>query len=191
MGVDEVGRGCLAGAVYAAAVILDAQFEYQHYQDSKLVSAERRRQLANEIKSQHRTSLGFASVDEIRDLNILRASLLAMKRAVEGLKVKSAVVLVDGIHQIPGLSSKFEQVTLIKGDQRVRAIAAASIAAKVARDEEMLELSKKYPHYGFEIHKGYGTAMHRSKIKEHGPCPEHRCLFKGVKEFWPSAGALG
>lgn len=182
IGVDEVGRGCLAGPVYAAAVIIRQDFPYQHFTDSKVLSAKRREELSLEIKSHHMAALGFASVDEIEKINILQASLLAMKRAIENLGVKSGHVLVDGHQKIPGLPMGLAQSTLIKGDLRAEPVAAASIVAKVARDFLMVQLDEKYPGYGFAKHKGYGTSDHREAIAQLGPTDQHRRLFAGVKE---------
>ena len=180
IGVDEVGRGCLAGPVYAAAVILtpDTKLEFT---DSKLLSAKRREELSTEIHAQFKVSIAFATVAEIEKLNILHASLLAMKRAVEALKVETGHVLVDGHMSIPGLRG-FLQSPIVKGDLRAQPVAAASIVAKVARDKWMHELDEKYPGYGFAEHKGYATESHRRAIQELGPCTEHRALFAGVRE---------
>lgn len=191
IGVDEVGRGCLAGAVYAAAVVLNLDEPTDHFKDSKTLTTDRRRNLCDELLRKHLVGVGCASVKEIEQLNILQASLLAMKRAVLKLGLLKGTVLVDGVHPIPSLGGLFHQITLIKGDQRAQPVAAASIVAKVTRDEEMVQLSKEFPEYGFEVHKGYGTPMHRARIEQHGPCSEHRALFKGVKEFWPNARSLG
>lgn len=183
IGVDEVGRGCLAGPVYAAAVSLDNDLISNVLTDSKLLSEKRREELAEVIKAHHRWSLGFASVEEIDQLNILNAALLAMRRAVEGLGLSSGHVLVDGNKKIPGLSPQWLQTTIVKGDLRVAPISAASIIAKVARDHLMKELGREYPAYGFEIHKGYSTAQHKGAIESVGPCIIHRRTFSGVKEY--------
>lgn len=182
IGVDEVGRGCLAGPVYAAAVILTETLDCSHFVDSKILSEKRREVLSIEIESQHRTSLGFATVEEINTLNIFHASLLAMKRAVEGLRVKRGHILVDGKFPIPGLHG-FAQTCLVKGDMRAEPVAAASICAKVARDRLLVQLGEKFPLYGFEKHKGYSTKEHKQAIKKVGPCLHHRSTFAGVKEF--------
>lgn len=184
IGVDEVGRGCLAGPVYAAAVIFKSDALNEDVTDSKLISEERREELAELIFKEHHVGIGFASVEEIDELNILQASLLAMKRAVEALGVKGGHVLIDGNMKIPNLTG-FEQTTIVKGDLRAPPISAASIVAKVTRDRIMKELSGKYPQYGFEAHKGYSTAVHMESIQTHGPCDLHRKSFSGVKEFVP------
>lgn len=182
IGVDEVGRGCLAGSVYAAAVILDESKCLDEFTDSKLISAPRREELAEQIKREHRVAVAFASVSEIDKLNIFQASLLAMWRAVLALKQDTGHVLVDGKFTIPHLKS-FPQTAVIKGDLRVKAIAAASIVAKVARDSEMITMAKRYPDYGFENHKGYSTVFHKEAIKKWGVLKIHRRTFMGVKEY--------
>lgn len=182
IGVDEVGRGCLAGPVYASAVILQSDELNDLVTDSKLLSENRREELAEIILKNHLVGIGTASVQEIDELNILQASLLAMRRAVAKLKVKSGHVLVDGNQKIPGLTG-FEQTTVIKGDLRVAPISAASIVAKVARDRLMKDLGVEFPVYGFEEHKGYSTPGHKQSIVLHGPCRWHRRSFSGVKEF--------
>lgn len=183
IGVDEVGRGCLAGRVYAAAVILPQDFTQTEITDSKLIPEERRTVIALEIRQVAQVCVAFAEVEEIDEINILKASLLAMKRAVDGLGVKSGTVLVDGNQKIPQLSKDFEQITIIKGDLRAKAIGAASIVAKVERDQEMIKLAQTYPNYGFEKHKGYASESHRKAIQEFGPSPIHRKTFGCVKEF--------
>lgn len=182
IGVDEVGRGCLAGPVYAAACIINPENEWQHYTDSKKLTANRRAVLSEEIEVNHRVGIGFATVEEITKLNILNAALLAMKRAILKLDVDTAHVLVDGTQKIPNLEG-YEQTTLVKGDLRAAPVAAASIVAKVTRDNVLEDLSKIYPGYGFEKHKGYGTPVHKTFIRDLGPCPEHRPTFAGVKEY--------
>jgi ribonuclease HII len=186
IGVDEVGRGCLAGPVYAAAVsfksdILSDALSSQ-VTDSKLLSEKRREELAKEILARHRVGIAFATVEEIDELNILQASLLAMKRAVEKLEAKAAHLLIDGNQKIPRMPAKYQQTTIVKGDLRVALISAASIVAKVTRDQLMKDLSLQYPHYGFEAHKGYSTVIHKTRIAKHGPCIHHRKTFAGVKE---------
>lgn len=182
IGVDEVGRGCLAGSVYAAAVILDPTKDLSEYTDSKRISAIRRTELAARIHLEHKVSVGIATVSEIFKLNIFQASLLAMWRAVQGLKQMQGHVLVDGKFSVPRLEG-FQQIPLIKGDLRAKPIAAASIVAKVARDEEMVRLGEKYPEYGFHTHKGYSTPAHKEAIKRWGVLPIHRRAFAGVKEY--------
>lgn len=181
-GVDEVGRGCLAGPVFSAAVIIGPDFNITGITDSKLIKPETRHKLALEIKDKALAwALGVGSVEEIEKYNILRASLLSMKRAVENLKLKPGLVVVDGREEIPQLS--IPQKTFIKGDLRCLPISCASIVAKVARDELMEALEKEYPGYQLSTHKGYATAKHRELIKKLGPAPIHRKSFGGVKEF--------
>lgn len=183
IGVDEVGRGCLAGPVYAAAVSFNSDILSDLVTDSKLISEKRRNELAKEILAHHQVGLGFATVEEIDELNILQASLLAMKRAVETLGASQGHLLIDGNKKIPGMSKSFLQTTIVKGDLRVALISAASIVAKVTRDNLMKELGLQYPHYGFEVHKGYSTVIHKTSIAAHGPCIVHRKSFSGVKEY--------
>lgn len=183
IGVDEVGRGCLAGPVYAAAVILDHTRPFRHYTDSKLLSAARREILAKEILENHQVGIGFATVQEIDQINILQASLLAMARAVAQLKTQMGHLIVDGNQKIPQYL-KWQQTTVIKGDLRAEPIAAASIVAKVTRDKLMMKMDETFPLYGFKKHKGYSTVVHKKAIEIHGPCPEHRLTFAGVKEFY-------
>jgi len=185
IGVDEVGRGCLAGPVYAAAVILPEPLNILGLTDSKKLSGKRRSELALLIHEHCQVSLGFATVAEIDNLNILQASLLAMKRAIEGLKINTAHVIVDGNQKVPGLSML--QTTVIKGDLRAEPIAAASIVAKVFRDELMQSLSVKYPEYGLGEHKGYGTLSHKQAIAKWGPQEFHRKSFAGVREHLGTA----
>lgn len=182
IGIDEVGRGCLAGPVFAAAVFFQNNECITQLTDSKLLSEARREELALQIHAHHRVSIAFADVDEIDDTNILKASLLAMKRAVEGLKVQIGHLLIDGNQKIPGLLN-WSQTTVVKGDLRVPQISAASIVAKVHRDRIMKNYSEKFPGYGFEVHKGYGTEKHRTALAELGPCSLHRKTFSGVKEL--------
>lgn len=182
IGVDEVGRGCLAGPVYAAAIIFRSEALVSLVTDSKLLSEERREELAALIFREHHVGIGSASVEEIDEINILQASLLAMKRAIENLNVKTGHVLVDGNMKIPGLKG-FDQTTFVKGDLRVAPISAASIVAKVTRDRLMKDMGVKYPVYGFEAHKGYSTPVHKENIVTHGPCEVHRKSFAGVKEY--------
>lgn len=181
IGVDEVGRGCLAGPVYAAAVIIPDGFDLRGLTDSKKISEKKRIELSKRIHDCCQVGIGFASVEEIGEINILWASLLAMKRAVEKLDVKKAYVLVDGNRKIPKI--KWPQETLVKGDFRAEPVAAASIVAKVFRDNLMTELGMKHPGYGLEKHKGYGTPIHKKAIKDLGPLPIHRSTFAGVREY--------
>ncbi|MCB0391443.1 MAG: ribonuclease HII [Bdellovibrionales bacterium] len=187
IGVDEVGRGCLAGPVYAAAVIINSHNEHSCYSDSKTLTEKRREVLSKHIQQHHLWSIGFATIEEISRLNILHAALLAMKRAVEGLGVNKGHVIVDGNKKISDLPATFNQTTLIKGDLRATPVAAASIVAKVARDQWMAEQAQEFPVYQFEKHKGYSTALHKELIAEHGPCRLHRPTFRGVKEFLPQS----
>lgn len=183
IGVDEVGRGCLAGPVYAAAVSFNSDILSDLVTDSKLLSEKRRTELAIEIQKHHRVGIGFATVEEIDELNILQASLLAMKRAIEQMGATKGHLLIDGNQKIPNMSTSFKQTTVVKGDLRVSLISAASIVAKVTRDELMKNLGVEFPQYGFEAHKGYSTVVHKKSIAEHGPCIWHRRSFSGVKEY--------
>lgn len=187
VGVDEVGRGCLAGPVVAAAVILSKPSKKLFF-DSKVLTEARREELFEIIKRDHSWAVGFASVVEIDRINIFHASHLAMRRAVNALQVKNGHVLVDGKFKIPYLRGML-QTALIKGDSRAEPVSAASIVAKVTRDRLMKELAGKFPHYGFEIHKGYATEFHREALKKHGPCKHHRRNFNGV-EFAEAEGEL-
>jgi ribonuclease HII len=177
-GVDEAGRGPLAGPVVAAAVILDDQRPIQGLADSKVLTARRREQLYDEIRAKALCcSIAQASVEEIDEINILQATMLAMRRAVEGLRLKPTKVLVDG-NRLPVLDMLAEAI--VKGDSKVPAISAASILAKVTRDRWCAELDAQYPQYGFAGHKGYGTAEHLQALQMHGACPEHRKSFSPV-----------
>lgn len=181
-GVDEVGRGPLAGPVVAAAVILDPQAIPDGLADSKLLSAPRREALFDTILQQAlAVGIGSASAIEIDRLNIRQATLLAMGRSVAALPLAPGLVLVDG-NDPPALPCPCEAI--IGGDALVCSIAAASIVAKVTRDSMMARLGQHYPAYGFAGHAGYGTAKHRAAIKEHGPCPAHRYSFAPVKGVW-------
>jgi ribonuclease HII len=177
-GVDEAGRGPLAGPVVAAAVILDDLKPIPGLADSKTLSARQRERLSEAI---HARALCFsvaqASVEEIDELNILQATLLAMRRAVMGLRLKPHKVLVDG-NRLPTLDIMAEAV--VQGDRTVQAISAASILAKVARDRWCLEMDAQYPAYGFAAHKGYGTAQHLAALHSHGATPLHRRSFAPV-----------
>lgn len=180
-GVDEAGRGPLAGPVIAAAVILDPNNKIQGLADSKLLTAKKRDYLASKIKECARAwSIGRAEVEEIDRINILQASLLAMQRAVFALTVLPSLVLVDG-NQCPQFNCPSQAI--IKGDQKIAEISAASILAKVYRDAEMCRLDTIYPDYGFAKHKGYGTAQHLQALKERGPVPIHRRSFAPVAQF--------
>ena len=179
-GVDEAGRGPLAGAVYAAAVVLDpARPRINNLIDSKMLDAETREKLSARIKERALAwAIAYATVEEIDRLNILRASLLAMKRAVESLGMEPTEVCVDG-NQLPQIS--FRCRAIVKGDQLVAAISAASILAKVARDAEMAAMDERYPGYGFAHHKGYSTPEHLAALQQHGPCEIHRRSFEPVQ----------
>lgn len=174
-GVDEAGRGPLAGPVYAAAVILENGQTIEGVNDSKKLSEKKRELLFDKIINECKDySIGTASEKEIDELNILQATFLAMKRAVDGLFVKPDCALVDG-NQIPNLDC--DVTTVVKGDAKSESIAAASILAKVSRDRYMLEMAEKYPQYGFEKHKGYGTKLHYEMIEKYGICDIHRKTF--------------
>ncbi|MCT8525691.1 ribonuclease HII [Glaesserella parasuis] len=179
-GVDEVGRGPLVGAVVTAAVILDPNQPIEGLADSKKLSEKRRLALAEEIKAKALCwSLGRAEPDEIDQLNILHATMLAMQRAVAGLSIQPDFVLVDG-NRIPTLPMPAQAV--VKGDSLVAEISAASILAKVARDQEMDELDKQFPEYGFAQHKGYPTKLHFEKLESLGATPYHRKSFAPVAQ---------
>ena len=178
-GVDEAGRGPLAGDVFAACVILDPDRPIAGLADSKTLSATRREVLAEHIRNKALAwSIASASVEEVDRLNILWASMLAMQRAVEALSVRPAQVLVDG-NRCPQLTCPATAV--IGGDATVESISAASILAKVARDAYMLRLHQQYPRYGFDGHKGYATQQHLEALKRYGACPVHRRSFEPVR----------
>lgn len=178
-GVDEAGRGPLAGPVSAAAVILDASRPIEGLADSKKLSEKQRERLAPLIRERALAwAVAYAGVEEIDHLNILQATLLAMQRAVQALPVRPQQVLVDGLYcPHTGIPSQ----AIVKGDSRVAAISAASILAKTARDELMLQLHLRYPQYGFDAHKGYPTAAHLAALKLHGVSEVHRKTFKPVR----------
>lgn len=178
-GVDEVGRGPLAGAVVAAAVILDPQQPIAGLNDSKKLTAKRREQLAVEIRAKALAwSLGRAEVEEIDRINILQATFLAMQRALEGLSLPPDLVKIDG-NRCPKLPYRMEAI--VGGDATVAEISAASILAKVVRDAELVVLDAVYPQYGFAQHKGYGTAAHLAALREFGATPIHRRSFAPVR----------
>jgi len=180
-GVDEVGRGCLAGDVLAAAVILQPKKPIHGLTDSKAIKPYQRSFVYKEIiQSCVCYSIGRASVYEIDRFNILQATLLAMKRAVDSLQIKPHKVMVDG-NALP--KWEYESEAIIKGDSKVPEISAASIIAKVTRDEEMNVLAKKYPGYGFSKNKGYGTPQHKAAIKAKGFCDYHRKTFSPMSEL--------
>ena len=177
-GVDEAGRGPLAGPVVAAAVILDAERPIRGLADSKVLPPERREVLAKRIRERARAwAVALAAVDEIDSINILHASMLAMRRAVEALAVLPEEVLVDG-NRCPEVTFKVRAI--VGGDACVPSISAASILAKTARDAMLVELDREYPAYGFARHKGYATAEHLAALRLHGPCPAHRRSFAPV-----------
>ncbi len=180
-GVDEVGRGCLAGPVVAAAVILPYPCSIQGLRDSKKLSATKRHHLSQLIHEQALAfALGIVDAQMIDTINILQASLLAMKMAVEALQVKAGLLLVDGNATIP---ISYQQRCLVQGDDRSVSIAAASIIAKVHRDQLMCAYEKQFPEYRFALHKGYGTAQHQQELKTHGPSALHRKSFRPVYEI--------
>ncbi len=174
-GIDEAGRGPLAGDVYAAAVILNDEVFIDGLNDSKKLTEKKREQLFDEIISKAKAyCVATASVEEIEEVNILQATFLAMKRAYEGLGIAADIAIIDG-NRLPGLNCEMKAV--VKGDSLSASIAAASILAKVSRDKYMLELAEKYPEYRFDKHKGYGTKLHNELILKYGPCPAHRMSF--------------
>ena len=180
-GVDEAGRGPLAGPVYAAAVILDPARPIAGLADSKKLSAKRREALFDVIQRDAKAwAIASASVEEIDTINILQASLLAMRRAVQGLAPQPDKILVDGLH-CPKVSMSARAI--VKGDSKEPAISAASILAKVARDREMLKLHEKFPHYGFDAHKGYPTTAHVAALQAHGVSSVHRLSYAPVNKI--------
>ena len=181
-GVDEAGRGPLVGSVFAAAVVLPEEYDLPGLTDSKKLSEHRRDELAVLIKQQALAwCVAAASVEEIDRLNILHATMLAMRRAVHGLERLPEKVWIDGNRVPPDLGCEAEAV--IKGDSKIIQISAASVLAKTARDAEMYALAERYPQYGFERHKGYGTAEHLAALQRHGALPEHRRSFAPVREI--------
>ena len=180
-GIDEAGRGPLAGPVVAAAVIFPSKVNIPGLNDSKKLSANKREELFPKIQ-EISVAFGLAVVDQkvIDKINILQAARLAMKQAVETLKITPGLLLIDGNQKI---DSTLNQWAIVKGDSRSLSIAAASVLAKVTRDRIMDGYHKLYPQYEFNRHKGYGTRLHRKLIQEHGPCPIHRSTFKGVSEY--------
>jgi len=180
-GTDEAGRGPLAGDVFAAAVILKEGVTIDGINDSKKLTEKKRNQLFDEIKEKSLAwCIATASVEEIEEINILNAAMLAMRRAVEGLGVKPSLVIADG-NKCPDIPET-EVQSLVKGDGTSASIAAASVLAKVARDRYMEEMAEKYPEYAFEKHKGYGTKLHYQMIDEHGPSEIHRMSF--LKKYY-------
>ena len=192
-GLDEVGRGPLAGPVVAAAVVLPRGFVHAEIKDSKLLSPKQRDRLAPMIQQQAVSwGLGVVEVGEIDRINILQASLLAMVNALGALKAPPDCLLIDGNQAIPAklfrgsrwstMASVYQQ-TIVKGDQLCLSIAAASIVAKVARDEMMIGFDRQFPEYGFAGHKGYGSAAHLEALRRHGPSPIHRMSYKPVRDL--------
>lgn len=181
-GVDEAGRGPLVGSVFAAAVVLPEEYDLPGLTDSKKLSERRRDELAVLIKQQALAwCVAAASVEEIDRLNILHATMLAMRRAVHGLERLPEKVWIDGNRVPTDLGCEAEAV--IKGDSKIIQISAASVLAKTARDAEMYALAERYPQYGFERHKGYGTTEHLAALQRHGALPEHRRSFAPVREI--------
>lgn len=186
-GVDEVGRGPLAGPVVAASVILPGSCDYSVYDDSKKLTAKKRESLYEELKNIGAAiGIGVIPESKIDRINILQASLLAMKKSLEGLALRPDFLLVDGKYPVP---IAIAQQALVKGDSRSASIAAASIVAKVTRDAMMVSYHQQYPQYNFQKNKGYPTAEHRKALAANGPCPIHRKSFAGVKEFFEKQGA--
>lgn len=181
-GVDEAGRGPLAGPVCAAAVILPERLEIPGLNDSKKLTDKKRRELFPIIQEKALAyGIGFASQEEIDEINILQATFLAMERALGALAIRPGLVLIDGNQEKDfGLPVR----TVVKGDSLSANIAAASVLAKVSRDDVMLEFARQYPEYGFDIHKGYGTKAHYAALTQYGPCPIHRRSF--LKKFYGS-----
>lgn len=180
-GADEAGRGPIAGPVFAAAVILDPDRPIAGLKDSKKLSEHRRDELAVEIKQYARAwAIAQCSIQEIDELNILHASMLAMKRAIESLPIKPELALIDG-NRCPKLAIAAKAI--VKGDDKVPAISAASILAKTARDAVMLDLHRQYPEYGFDRHKGYPTAFHLEQLSIHGVSPVHRKTYAPVRKI--------
>jgi len=183
-GIDEAGRGPLAGPVVAAAVILNPENTPVGLDDSKKLSVARRERLDCEIRdSALAYAIAWADRAEIDALNVLGATMLAMRRAIIGLVVRPLAVQVDG-NRLPDLcfhGYRIDGVAIVGGDARITAISAASILAKTARDRMMVEMDSLYPHYAFAQHKGYGTQMHRDRLRKHGPCAEHRRSFAPVR----------
>lgn len=183
-GIDEAGRGCLAGPVVAGAVILPEKYDLPGLTDSKKLDEGARDRLAAEIKKQALCwALGVSRAQVVDKINILQATFRAMGRSVSHLRIKPQLLLVDGNKTIPSEylnGAGFKQEWVVKGDLKIPAISAASILAKTFRDLLMVRLEKRYPGYGFAIHKGYGTKVHLEALKEHGPCAVHRMTFKGV-----------
>ena len=182
-GVDEVGRGCLAGPVVSAAVILKKGIDLKLLKDSKKISFKKREEISEHIKKNSYYAIGIASVEEILNLNILQASLLSMSRAIEKLKIKPSLTLIDGNFAPAGLKN---YKTIINGDEKIKVISAASIIAKVYRDRFMIKLSEKYSNYAWERNFGYGTKAHLEGLKKFGVTSQHRKGFKPIHKILSS-----
>ena len=182
-GVDEVGRGCLAGPVVSAAVVLKKSINLNLLKDSKKISFNKRKEISEHIKKNSYYSLGIASVEEILNLNILQASLLSMKRAIEKLEIKPGITLIDGNFAPKGLKN---YKTIINGDEKIKVISAASIIAKVYRDKFMIRLSKKFSNYAWDRNFGYGTKAHFEGLKKFGVTSHHRKGFKPIHKILSS-----
>ena len=182
-GVDEVGRGCLAGPVVSAAVILKKGINLKLLKDSKRLSFKKRGEISDHIKNNSYFAIGIASVEEILNLNILQASLLSMKRAIEKLEIKPGITLIDGNFAPRGLKN---YKTIINGDEKIKVISAASIIAKVYRDKFMIKLSEKYSNYAWERNFGYGTKAHLEGLKNFGVTSHHRKGFKPIHKILSS-----
>ncbi len=182
-GVDEVGRGCLAGPVVSAAVILKEGIKLNLLKDSKKISSKKREEISDHIKRNSFFSIGIASVDEILKLNILGASLLSMKRAIENLEIKPKLTLIDGNFAPKGLKN---YRTIVNGDEKIKVISAASIVAKVYRDRFMIRLSEKFSNYAWERNFGYGTKAHLEGLKKFGVTSHHRKGFKPIHKILSS-----
>ena len=179
-GVDEVGRGCLAGPVVSAAVVLKKSINLNLLKDSKKISFNKRKEISDHIKKNSYYALGIASVEEILNLNILQASLLSMKRAILKLEIKPGLTLIDGNFAPKGLKN---YKTIINGDEKIKVISAASIIAKVYRDRFMIRLSKKFSNYAWDRNFGYGTKAHLEGLKKYGITSHHRKSFKPVHKI--------
>ncbi len=182
-GVDEVGRGCLAGPVVSAAVVLKKSINLNLLKDSKKISFKKREEVSEHIKKNSYYALGIASVEEILNLNILQASLLSMKRAIEKLEIKPGLTLIDGNFAPKGLKN---YKTIINGDEKIKVISAASIIAKVFRDKFMIRLSKKFSNYAWDRNFGYGTKAHFEGLKKFGVTSHHRKGFKPIHKILSS-----
>ena len=182
-GVDEVGRGCLAGPVVSAAVVLKKSINLNLLKDSKKISFNKREEISEHIKKNSYYALGIASVEEILNLNILQASLLSMKRAIEKLEIKPGLTLIDGNYAPKGIKN---YKTIINGDEKIKVISAASIIAKVYRDRFMIRLSKKFSNYAWDRNFGYGTKAHFEGLKKFGVTSHHRKGFKPIHKILSS-----